>query len=287
MDGRSYPRSPGTLAFDDAGRVASTGPGTRDRRSRSGPGGAVRRDRASHPRAPRARALRRHALHDVAAPTSPATRSPCLPDARTVISAALCYYAPEPDPPKGHGRLPRYTWADHYAALREKLDVLGRELGGGYRVLVDQNQHVDREGGARAGVGFYGKNTLLITRRHGSWVVLGTVVTDVEVEPSPPLELDCGTCRLCIDACPTQAPRGGRHARFDPLPLVLDSVARADPGGVPGPARYSGLWLRHLPGRLPVEPGDREASPRGGAAKASPSRTCPSLSGSSCPRRSS
>jgi epoxyqueuosine reductase len=128
-----------------------------------------------------------------------------LPNARTVISAALCYYAPEPDSPDGHGRLPRYTWADHYAALREKLDVLGQELGGGYRVLVDQNQHVDREGAARAGVGFYGKNTMLITRRHGSWVVLGTLVTDVEIEPSPRLELDCGDCRLCIDACPTGA----------------------------------------------------------------------------------
>jgi epoxyqueuosine reductase len=72
-------------------------------------------------------------------------------------------------------------------------------------VLVDANQHVDREGAARAGVGFYGKNTLLITRRHGSWVVLGTLVTDVEIEPSAPLELDCGSCRLCIDACPTDA----------------------------------------------------------------------------------
>jgi epoxyqueuosine reductase len=128
-----------------------------------------------------------------------------FPEARTVISAALCYYAPEPDPPGRHGRLPRYTWADHYAALRDKLDALGRELGGSYRVLVDQNQHVDREGAARAGVGFYGKNTLLITRRHGSWVILGTIVTDVEIEPSPALELDCGTCRLCIDACPTRA----------------------------------------------------------------------------------
>jgi epoxyqueuosine reductase len=72
-------------------------------------------------------------------------------------------------------------------------------------VLVDANQHVDREAAARAGVGFYGKNTLLITRTHGSWVVLGTLVTEVEVEPSPPLRLDCGACRLCIDACPTSA----------------------------------------------------------------------------------
>jgi epoxyqueuosine reductase len=128
-----------------------------------------------------------------------------LPGARTVISAALCYYAEEPERKPGEGRLPRYTWSDAYADLREKLDVLGARLGGEYRVLVDENDHVDREGAARAGVGFYGKNTMLITRRHGSWVVLGTLVTDVEVERSQPLELDCGSCTLCIEACPTGA----------------------------------------------------------------------------------
>jgi epoxyqueuosine reductase len=128
-----------------------------------------------------------------------------LPDARTVISAALCYWLPEPECLPGQGRLPRYTWFDGYAQLRQKLDVLGRRLGGAYRVLVDANQHVDREAAARSGVGFYGKNTLLITRRHGSWVVLGTLVTVVELEPTPPLDLDCGECRLCIDACPTGA----------------------------------------------------------------------------------
>jgi epoxyqueuosine reductase len=128
-----------------------------------------------------------------------------LPGARTVVSAALCYWLPEPERPEGHGRLPRYTWFDAYAQLREKLDELGRRLGGSYRVLVDANQHVDREAAARSGVGFYGKNTLLITRRHGSWVVLGTLIADVELEPTPPLGLDCGECRLCIDACPTGA----------------------------------------------------------------------------------
>jgi len=128
-----------------------------------------------------------------------------LPEARTVVSAALCYYEPGPEPEAGEGRLPRYTWSDRYAELREKLDALGRMLGGEYRVLVDANQHVDREAAARSGVGFYGKNTLLITRRHGSWVVLGTLVTDRELEPTPPLGLDCGACRLCVDACPTGA----------------------------------------------------------------------------------
>ena len=128
-----------------------------------------------------------------------------FPGARTVVSAALCYYAPGGEPAAGRGRLARYTWDDRYAELREKLDALGRRLGGEYRVLVDANQHVDREGAVRAGVGFYGKNTMVITRTHGSWIVLGTLVSSAEVEPTAPLDLDCGSCRLCIDACPTGA----------------------------------------------------------------------------------
>jgi epoxyqueuosine reductase len=128
-----------------------------------------------------------------------------LPGARSVVSAALCYWLPEQPLGPGEGRLARYTWSDAYAELRKQLDALGRGLGGAYRVLVDANQHVDREAAARSGVGFYGKNTMLITRRHGSWVVLGTLVTDVELEPTPPLDADCGSCRLCIDACPTGA----------------------------------------------------------------------------------
>jgi epoxyqueuosine reductase len=125
--------------------------------------------------------------------------------ARTVVSAALCYYEPGPSPGGGEGRLARYTWRDAYAELRSALDTLGRRLGGRYRVLVDENDHVDREAAVRAGVAFYGKNTMAITRRFGSWVVLGTLVTDVEVEATPALALDCGSCTLCIDACPTGA----------------------------------------------------------------------------------
>jgi len=158
-----------------------------------------------HIRERRARGLFADMKFTMAHPEESCHPETLLPGARTVVSAALCYYAPEPERPAGHGRLPRYAWYDAYAELREKLDRLGRALGGEYRVLVDANQHVDREGAARSGVGFYGKNTLLITRMHGSWVVLGTLVTDVELEPTPPLDLDCGSCRLCIDACPTRA----------------------------------------------------------------------------------
>jgi epoxyqueuosine reductase len=128
-----------------------------------------------------------------------------LEGACTVVAAALCYYAPGPAARPGEGRLPRYAWTDRYAELRARLDALGRALGGVYRVLVDDNDHVDRAGAERAGVGFIGKNTMLITRRHGSWVVLGALVTDVELEPTPPLAAGCGTCTLCVDACPTGA----------------------------------------------------------------------------------
>jgi epoxyqueuosine reductase len=162
-------------------------------------------DTERHIRERRARGLFADMRFTMARPGESCHPETLLPGARTVVSAALCYWLPEPERPEGHGRLPRYTWFDAYAQLREKLDELGRRLGGSYRVLVDANQHVDREAAARSGVGFYGKNTLLITRRHGSWVVLGTLVTDAELESTPPLDLDCGECRLCIDACPTGA----------------------------------------------------------------------------------
>ncbi len=163
-----------------------------------------------HIRERRARGLFADMRFTMARPEESCHPETLLPGARTVVSAGLCYWLPEPERPAGHGRLPRYTWFDAYAVLRDKLDELGRRIchregGGSYRVLVDANQHVDREGAARSGVGFYGKNTLLITRRHGSWVVLGTLITDVVLEPTPPFAADCGECRLCIDACPTGA----------------------------------------------------------------------------------
>jgi epoxyqueuosine reductase len=158
-----------------------------------------------HIRERRARGLFARMRFTMAQPEVSCHPETLLAGARTVVSAALCYYVPGPVAKPREGKLPRYAWRDHYSDLREKLEALGERLGGSYRVLVDANQHVDREGAARAGVGFYGKNTLLITRHFGSWVVLGTLVTDVEIEASAPLRLDCGSCTRCIDACPTGA----------------------------------------------------------------------------------
>jgi epoxyqueuosine reductase len=162
-------------------------------------------DTERHIRERRARGLFADMRFTMARPEESCHPESLLPGARSVVSAAICYWRPEAPLEPGEGRLPRYTWDDAYAALREKLDAIGRRLGGSYRVLVDANQHVDREAAARSGVGFYGKNTMLITRRHGSWVVLGTLVSDQELEPTAPLDADCGSCTLCIEACPTGA----------------------------------------------------------------------------------
>lgn len=163
------------------------------------------RETEQHIRDRRARGLFADMRFTMARPETSCHPERLLDGARTVVSAALCYYEPADAPGPDEGRLPRYTWRDGYADLRARLDELGQRLGGRYRVLVDANDHVDREAAVRAGVGFYGKNTMVITPSHGSWVVLGSLVTEVEIEATPRLELDCGSCRLCVDACPTGA----------------------------------------------------------------------------------
>jgi epoxyqueuosine reductase len=140
-----------------------------------------------------------------------------LRDARSVVVAARSYARPQPEKPadQPRGRMPRYTRRDEYAVLRSDLKALGERLRelvprARFAVYVDSNHHVDREAAARAGIAVYGKNTMAITRRHGSWVVLGVLVTDAELapthaQPGAPAWDACGSCHACIDACPTDA----------------------------------------------------------------------------------
>ncbi len=131
--------------------------------------------------------------------------------ARSVISAALSYWHPDIEIDSQHepsGVIARYTRSDAYQDLRERLDTLAAHLqSAGHQalVLVDSNSHVDREAARRSGVGFIGKHTNLITRRHGSWVVLGTIITTAQLEPTAEARPGCGSCTACIDACPTDA----------------------------------------------------------------------------------
>lgn len=130
-------------------------------------------------------------------------------------------------PPQTKGRISRYAWGrDYHRVLEEKLDrleeYLRKEAGRPLKIkrYVDYGPILERAYATRAGLGFIGKNTLLITPEFGSWVFLAELITDLELEYEDPATLSdgpasqCGSCSLCIDACPTGA---------IVAPFVLDS----------------------------------------------------------------
>ncbi len=135
-----------------------------------------------------------------------------LPGARTLVAGAWNYRRETPAPSDGAGpagRVAAYARRDHYAELRSRLELIADRLrADGHRavVLADQNHIVDRAVAWRAGLGWFGKNANLLVPGHGSWVVLGVVVTDADVgDGTEPVADGCGPCRRCIDDCPTEA----------------------------------------------------------------------------------
>jgi epoxyqueuosine reductase len=130
--------------------------------------------------------------------------------ARALVVGARAYHQPAPPAPDGPvGRVARYAWVDHYRPLRDGLRVVARRLkADGWRAVVvaDDNSLVDREAAYRAGLGWYGKNANLLLPGLGSWFVLGAVVTDAPLPTgAAPVDDGCGTCRRCLDGCPTDA----------------------------------------------------------------------------------
>jgi epoxyqueuosine reductase len=146
-----------------------------------------------------------------AARTRLATRpQELLPGARSLIVVGVSYRTEEPHAGDG-GRIARYAWgSDYHDALKSRLRLLATFLSQRAerdvrtRIFVDSGPLVERDAAVRAGLGFRGKNTNLLTSI-GSYVFLGALLTDVDLEFDRPLQKDCGTCRLCIDACPTDA----------------------------------------------------------------------------------
>ena len=136
-----------------------------------------------------------------------------LEEAQSVISLAISYNTGAP--PSGDklsGKIARYAWGDDYhdvikKRLRQFCDGLEERLGRPIRtrIFVDDGPMNDRAAAERAGLGWFGKNTNILTPSHGSWVFLAQVITDLEMTPDEPLKKTCGSCVLCIDACPTGA----------------------------------------------------------------------------------
>src|SRR5262249_8373984 len=132
---------------------------------------------------------------------------------RSVVMVAKLYGTPPPqseDPTKG--RIARYAQGpDYHVVMWEKLGALldwllaGRP-GTRARAGADTAPLLERDYARRAGLGWVGKNTLLIDKKLGSFTVLGALLTDAKLEPDAPHEAHhCGTCTRCLDACPTNA----------------------------------------------------------------------------------
>lgn len=134
-----------------------------------------------------------------------------VPGARSVVSLAYNYYPAgtqsDPEAPK----ISRYAYGeDYHNVLRRKLKALLAWLRDTYgevqgRVFVDSGPVLERDWARRSGLGWVGKHTLLLHPRHGSWFFLAELIIDLDLEPDPPMRDHCGTCRRCIDACPTRA----------------------------------------------------------------------------------
>ena len=159
----------------------------------------------------------------------PQRMDPCefVPTARSIICVADRYTSGEPEQIHGghlnrdargaivspRGRVARYARGrDYHSVIRDRLEPIADDLrrrfpGNRFRVCVDTAPILEREHAQRAGLGRIGKHTLLIGEKSvGSWIVLGEIVTSLDLAPSNPVAGDpCGTCTRCIDACPTQA----------------------------------------------------------------------------------
>lgn len=137
------------------------------------------------------------------------------PTARSILAVAISYWpgpTEKPDDGVPRGRISRYAWgSDYHKVLKRRLKALhvAIETEVGHPVearrLVDTARIVERAVAARAGLGWYGKHSCLIAPGHGSWVLLGELVLDLDLEPDAPLTQDCGRCTICLDRCPTGA----------------------------------------------------------------------------------
>jgi epoxyqueuosine reductase len=146
-------------------------------------------------------------------------------DPRKIMPAAKCavvtltnYYHGAPGQGNAAGRVAQYAWSsDYHDVLGERLEQLAEEIrllspGSKTRCYVDAGPVPERELAQLAGLGWIGKNMMLINPEIGSFTFIGVILTDADLAPDLPFEADrCGTCTRCLDACPTQAFVGPRN----------------------------------------------------------------------------
>jgi epoxyqueuosine reductase len=135
-----------------------------------------------------------------------------MPEARSLVCVALNYYTPD-ERPEGeeYAKISRYGWGrDYHKVMHKKLKALmlwleSLDAGIQARYYADTGPVQDKVWAQRAGIGWIAKNGNLITREYGSWVFLGEIVTNLELESDRPHTEHCGSCTRCLDTCPTGA----------------------------------------------------------------------------------
>jgi epoxyqueuosine reductase len=136
-----------------------------------------------------------------------------FPEARSVIVVAINYFTPhEHEKSTTQGKISRYAWGDDYHdVVHEKLNALlvwinAEVVGAEGKICVDTSPVLEKAWAVRAGLGWLGKHSNVITTDFGSWIFLGEIYLDVELEYDSEVVADhCGSCTACLDACPTQA----------------------------------------------------------------------------------
>ena len=134
-----------------------------------------------------------------------------LASARSIVCVGKLYQTPWPYSTQFSDEerawISRYAWGDDYHdVMRRRLERLAARIGAlEYRICVDTAPLLERSYARLAGLGWIGKNTCLINQRSGSWFFLGELLMSLEIAPDGPPPDRCGTCRRCIDACPTTA----------------------------------------------------------------------------------
>ncbi len=135
-----------------------------------------------------------------------------LPGARSIVVLAMNYFQGEQERlshSAATGRIARYAWGDDYHELigtkLDEVDQFLRRFGGQQKCYVDTGPILERDHAAQAGIGWHGKNTMLIDEQLGTWFFLAEILTTLELPPDEPVRDRCGTCERCINACPTGA----------------------------------------------------------------------------------